>query len=131
MLPSIILIIGDLLVLFLFVLLGRQDHDLPFSLPEALETAIPFALGWLAALAVFRTYRPRTVASAGKAVLYALLTCCIAVPLGLLLRSLWIGRLPTGTFAIVAFPLIGSFMSVWRAVCALLFRFIFPGGKGL
>lgn len=121
--PILILVGGDLLVLFLFVLLGRQDHEMTFSVTAALQTAIPFALAWIAALAVFRTYRVRTVSSVGKAVLYALLTCLIAVPLGLLLRSLWLGRLPTGSFAIVAFPLIASFMTVWRALCALLFRF--------
>ena len=125
--PTLILLGGDLLVLFLFVLLGRQDHDMTFSFLAVLETAIPFALSWFIALAVFRTYRVRTVSSIGKAVLYALLTCCIAVPLGLLLRSLWLGRLPTGSFAIVAFPLIASFMSIWRALCALFFRLAFPG----
>ncbi|TNJ65359.1 DUF3054 domain-containing protein [Paenibacillus hemerocallicola] len=125
--PLLILVGGDLLVLFLFVLLGRQDHDMTFSLLAALPTAIPFALGWVIALAVVRTYRPSSVSSVGKAVLYALLTCCLAVPLGLVLRSLWLGRLPTGTFAVVAFPLIASFMIVWRALCALLFRRAFPG----
>lgn len=127
--PTLILLGGDLLVLFLFVLLGRQDHDMTFSFPAALETAIPFALGWFVSLAAFRTYRVRTVSSVGKAVLYALLTSLIAVPLGLLLRSLWLGRLPTGSFAIVAFPLIASFMSVWRALCALLLRWAFPGNR--
>ncbi|TMV48384.1 DUF3054 domain-containing protein [Paenibacillus mesophilus] len=124
--PTLILLGGDLLVLLLFVLLGRQDHDMTFSFPAALETAIPFALSWIAAVAVLRTYRARTVSSIGKAILYALLTCLIAVPLGLLLRSVWLGRLPTGSFAIVAFPLIASFMSVWRALCAVLFRWTFP-----
>lgn len=127
--PVLILVGGDLLVLFLFVLLGRQDHNMTFSLSAALQTSIPFAIGWLAAIAVFRTYRPRTVSTVGKAVLYALLTCCVAVPLGLLLRSLWLGRLPTGSFAIVAFPLIASFMTAWRALCALLLRRILPRGQ--
>lgn len=125
--PMLILVGGDLLVLFLFVLLGRQDHDMTFSFLAALPTAIPFALGWVISLAVVRTYRPRSVSSVGKSVLYALATCCLAVPLGLILRSLWLGRPPTGSFAVVAFPLIASFMIVWRALCAFLFRWAFPG----
>ncbi|MDF2722654.1 MAG: hypothetical protein K0Q59_2329 [Paenibacillus sp.] len=120
--PQLILVIGDMLVLFLFVLLGRQDHQMAFSWSEALETAIPFALGWLIALAVFRTYRTRTAATAGKAALFALLTCCVAVPLGLGFRSLWLGRLPNASFAIVAFPLIAAFMTVWRIFASFLLR---------
>lgn len=117
-----LLVGGDLLVLLLFVLAGRQDHAMAFSLAAALETAVPFALGWIAALLAVRTYRLRTVRSFGRAALYALLTCCIAVPLGLLIRSVWLGRLPAGSFAIVAFPLIASFMTVWRLLCVVLFR---------
>lgn len=114
------LVAGDLLVLFLFVLIGRHDHAMTFSLSAALETALPFALAWAVALGVLRTYRSRTVSAPGKAVLYALLTCLVAVPLGLLLRSVWLGRLPNGSFAVVAFPLIAAFMSVWRLACALI-----------
>ncbi|GAA3401334.1 DUF3054 domain-containing protein [Paenibacillus hodogayensis] len=120
--PVFLLVAGDLLVLYAFVIAGRQDHAMAFSLAASLETAFPFAIGWLAALAIVRTYRLRTVSSVGKAALYALLTCCIAVPLGLLLRSLWLGRLPNGSFAVVAFPLIASFMLIWRTLCVFLFR---------
>ena len=125
--PLLILVGGDLLVLFLFVLLGREDHDMTFSFLAALETALPFALSWMIALIIVRTYRPHTYSSVGKAVLYALLTCCIAVPLGLILRSVWLGRLPTGSFAIVAFPLIAPFMTIWRALYALFSRLTFRG----
>lgn len=125
--PVFVLVGGDLLVLFLFVLAGRQDHELAFSLSAALQTALPFAISWIAALAAVRSYRIRTVATPGKAVLYALLTCCIAVPLGLVLRSIVLQRLPAGSFAIVAFPLIASFMIVWRLICFGLHKWVFSG----
>lgn len=117
---ALVLIGGDLLVLLLFVLAGRRDHGMDFSWTASLETALPFALGWLIALALVRTYRPAAYAGPGKAALYALLTCCIAVPLGLIFRSVWLGRLPNGSFAVVAFPLIAAFMTVWRVLFALV-----------
>ena len=120
--PALLLACGDLLVLFVFVLAGREDHDLAFSLSASLQTAFPFAIGWIVALLVCRTYRLSAVAAPGKAVMYALLTCLVAVPVGLLLRSFLLGRPPAGSFAVVAFPLIAAFMTVWRLVCVWLFR---------
>lgn len=122
--PVPLLIVGDVIVLLLFVILGRQDHGMAFSLQVTIETAVPFALGWAAALAVFRTYRSSTLASPGKAALYALLTCLLAVPIGLALRALWQGSWPTLLFTVVAFPLVGGFMTVWRFGCALTLKLI-------
>lgn len=120
------LVAGDLLVLFLFVLLGREDHAMAFSLSASIETAVPFVIGWAAALAIARTYRLSSIASVRKAFGWALLTCLIAVPIGLALRSIWLGRLPGGSFAIVAFPLVAGFMTVWRVICVWLFSFFLP-----
>jgi len=127
--PVFALVAGDLLVLFVFVLLGREDHDMSFSLSASLETAVPFVVGWIAALAIARTYRLSSIASARKAFGWALLTCLIAVPIGLALRSVWLGRLPGGSFAIVAFPLVAGFMTVWRVICVWLFSLFLPNRR--
>jgi hypothetical protein len=120
--PLSILVAGDLIALLLFVLIGRTgSHGMPFSLLHSLPTAVPFAAGWIFASAVLRGYRSTAVSSPARAVLSSFLICCLAVPIGLLFRSLWLWRPPGLVFALVAFPLTALFMLPWRLLFALAF----------
>jgi hypothetical protein len=120
--PLSILVAGDLTALLLFVLIGRTgSHGMPFSLLQSLPTAVPFAAGWIIASAMLRGYRSSAVSAPVKAVLSSLIICCLAVPIGLLFRSLWLWRPPGIIFALVAFPLTALFMSSWRLLFALAF----------
>lgn len=122
-----ILLIGDLLALFLFVLVGQADHQtintanpLVGALPNVLSLGIP----WLILAWLLRAY-PR-----GEAAPPALpgflgrsaLAWVIAAPLGLLVRMLYLGRgsIPI-PFLLVTLAAGGLFLLGWRLIFWLIY----------
>ena len=116
---SLILLAGDLIALSLFVLVGQRDHEtidptnpLLGMLPNVVAFAIPWsvAAGWLGALQwgdhEGRPYRffARTLNA-----------WLVAAPLGLLLRSAFLGRavIPT-LFVVATFSFGALFLFAWR-----------------
>jgi hypothetical protein len=121
----LILLIGDVLVLLLFVFLGERDHNIAGDQPLArwLLTTFEFALPWVVAAWVLGAYPSGDAIMPRALLLRSMNAWLIALPLALLLRSLING---TGTiialFMIVALTLGGAFMLIWRLVFALLWR---------
>lgn len=114
------LLIGDWLLLLLFVFIGQRDHEMAVvgSLPSLLTTTLALALPWTAAawaLGVLRLpdsmdWRPwlGRVATAWL----------VAAPLGLLLRALVRGQASIVVpFMLVILGLGLLFMLGWRAGC--------------
>ncbi len=124
----LILLIGDVLVLLLFVFLGERDHNIADDQPIArwLLTTFEFALPWVVAAWVLGAYPngANVDALAPRALLLRSLNAwLIALPLALLLRSLISGTgMIIALFMIVALTLGGAFMLIWRLVFALLWR---------
>lgn len=119
-----LLIMGDLLALILFVLVGQTDHgtvdkDSPFL--GVLQASWGFALLWLLigwALDAFPHFEDWTARILlGR----ALLTWLVAAPLGLLLRSLVLSRLNIPTLFLAATLGFGVlFLWAWRLLIVLI-----------
>ena len=113
------LLIGDWLVLLLFVLVGQRDHAIsgPGALPSLLNTAVSLGLPWTAAAFVLGAYRLRPDPGWRAWLGRALNAWLVAAPLGLLLRSLLRGQdaIPV-TFILVAMSIGGLMIVGWRAV---------------
>jgi len=143
----LILLVGDLIAVVVFVVIGQSDHNLVNEANPVLgvlmttaEFAVPWAVaGWL--LGAFRTGdyvgagrapaqgdRPLRFATGtfGKGRPYAsflgrsLNTWLVAAPIGILIRSYALGRavIPT-MFLVATLGFGGMFMLGWRAVLAV------------
>lgn len=120
---SIILLAGDLMALSLFVFVGQRDHEtidpanpLLGMLPNIVAFAIPWTIAaWrLGALRIDEAFR---VAPFFARTLNAWL---VTVPLGILLRSAFLGRAVIPTMFIVATLGFGAlFLLAWRAAFAI------------
>jgi Protein of unknown function (DUF3054) len=100
---------ADAACLAVFVLLGRQSHDLNSGFTWYVTVLWPFLLGWFAAAAALRLYatwpnRPLALAA----------TCIAGTAIALLLRA-WITQRATPlAFIIVAYAFIALTVFGWR-----------------
>ncbi|GAB4437532.1 MAG: DUF3054 domain-containing protein [Anaerolineae bacterium] len=116
---SWILVGGDLLVLLVFVAIGRNSHALSVAdISAGLMTALPFVLNWFAIAPWFGLYNPALNRSFRDVLPRLAATWIIAVPVAHVLRALLLGRsIPGGipfTFVLVSLGFIGLAMLVWR-----------------
>ena len=115
----IILIVGDLLVILSFIWIGRNIHSLSVAdVVAALSAALPFVLSWFVITPWFGIYRAEISTNWKQLVPRLLLAWLVAGPVGLILRTLFLGRpIPAGiipAFAIIALVYIGLVALVWR-----------------
>ncbi|MFN8453221.1 MAG: DUF3054 domain-containing protein [Anaerolineae bacterium] len=115
------LVIGDVLVLLLFVWVGRGTHSLPGSdIAAALATAAPFVLGWFVVAPWLGLYKAGVSQNLAKLLPRLLLAWLIAGPLSALLRAIFQGRpLPEGIIPIFVLVTTGfgfAFFLVWRLI---------------
>lgn len=116
----LILLLGDLIALSLFVLVGQRDHEtidptnpLLGMLPNVVAFAIPWSIaaGWLGAIRIDVPFR---IVPFFARTLNAWL---VAAPIGLLLRSAILGRAVIPTLFVVATLGFGAlFLLGWRVV---------------
>ncbi len=78
----------DLTALVLFIAAGMRSHTAGTQAEVFLRNAVPVTVAWVGAAFLFRTYRPPTVPVLLK-------TWIIAVPIAVVIRSVWVGS-PTG-----------------------------------
>jgi hypothetical protein len=119
-----LLLAGDLVTLGLFAIAGRRNHDEATGLAAVgavSETALPFVLGWIAAVILVRTARLEGVTSVGTTLRQTVPGWVIAFPVVVLLRALVLGRFSPWTFYLVAFLLAFALLAAWRVA------FIFGG----
>lgn len=114
-----VLVIGDLLVILSFVIIGRQSHALALADVGAdLFTALPFVVGWFVVAPWLGLYGATESVTPVKLLPRLLLTWLIAVPLGQILRALLLQRpIPGGipvTFVLVSLAYLGLVMLAWR-----------------
>jgi hypothetical protein len=115
-----ILLAGDLIALLLFVLIGQADHgtiDASNPIAGALRNVVSLAVPWLILAWLLRAY-PRTEAPALPGFLgRSALAWAIAVPIGLLIRMIWLGRggIPI-PFLLVTLAAGALFLLGWRLI---------------
>lgn len=124
-----LLLLGDLVALYLFVLGGQLDHELlPGANPlwYTLTRALPFLAVWLATVWLLGTYRLPLVTgrqlfwSLGVGAVHAWV---IAGPLGVLLRALLLGRATIPTLFLVTTLGFGTlFLLAWRLLFGLIYQ---------
>jgi Protein of unknown function (DUF3054) len=100
---------ADAACLALFVVLGRESHDLSSGISWYLTVLWPFLLGWFAAAAALRLY-----ASWPNRWLLLGATWVAGSAVALVLRSLITGRASPLAFIIVAYAFIGLTVFGWR-----------------
>ncbi len=113
------LLIGDWLVLLLFVFIGQRDHAIsgPGALPSMLNTAFSLALPWTVAAFALGAHRLRPDPGWRAWLGRALNAWLVAAPLGLLLRALLRGQDAIPVVFILVATSIGGLMIVgWRAL---------------
>ncbi len=116
-----ILIVGDILALVLWVVVGLESHQMTSGmLGNVLRVSAPFLIGWFGVAAFTGAYR----IDEGRARFLGrtALTWLAAVAIGLLLRATLFGNDFVPTFALVTLVVTGVFMLGWRAVAALVLR---------
>lgn len=119
----LMMLLGDLIVLVVFIMIGRSDHDMTFSFWDSIVTAFPFMLAWLPIAWLTGAYRSRAfTAGVGSALLRTLLTSVIAIPVGLILRSWMYDKELFTAFFLVTLILLTLFMLIWRGLFAAAVR---------
>ncbi len=112
------LVVADAVALMVFVVAGIRSHHEVGALDLFIRNAVPLEVGWFAVSAVAATYRRPGLRT-------LLVTWIVAVPVGLVVRSIWVGS-PSGT-RLVVFVGIGLlftllFLLAGRGVVSLLGR---------
>lgn len=114
------LVVGDVVTFLAFAALGRRAHSMGSALDDVVGTAVPFMVAWFVAAPFTGAFRDDATASPMQGARRAALAWLLAFPLGLLLRTPIVGRLPHISFAIVAGVFTLLFLTGWRALFARL-----------
>lgn len=130
----IVLIIGDLITLILFAVIGRSTHGEAAGFDAAmqvLETAAPFLIGWFVAAPFVGAFRANLLNRPGALLGRTALAWLIACPIGLGLRALIRQSPVIMTFALVTFATVLLMLLVWRGLFVLITRrsFTQPGSR--
>ncbi len=109
-----ILIVGDIIVLYLFMMFGRMSHEESLHLLAVSETAAPFVVGWLIASVLVGAYRLEKIQTYAGSAQRAVLAWVIGIPLGFIVRALILQRWFHWTF--IAITMVGTllFILAWR-----------------
>ncbi len=121
-----ILLIGDVLAVAAFVIVGQYFHNMTAMANAALRAVeqiaaigLPFILlAWL--LSAYPVHRPATWAEVGRLLLRSMLAFIYAAPAGLFIRAWLLGQ-PTVLLAFAGMALLFSALFVlgWRAIFAV------------
>lgn len=109
-------IVFDVVLVVVFVLIGRSSHSEGFSIAGTLNTAWPFLAGLLVGWLALRAWlRPRQIVWTGIGVWLS------TVVVGLVLRAVSDQGVQL-SFAIVTAVLLAIFLLGWRALSSLIIR---------
>ncbi len=116
-----VLVLGDVLALIAFAVVGVRNHDLGGGLLlNLVRISAPFLIGWFIAALAVGAYRVARDGGRGAFMLRSTLAWFLGVVvLGLLLRNTVFGEDFSQVFAIVTAVSTGLFLLGWRAIYAL------------
>lgn len=123
--------VGDLLVFLIFAAVGRASHGLLTEgsvLWGVVRAAAPFVLAWWIVAGLFRLHRPDPALPLAQAAWRTGLTWLGAWGLGLLLRSLFLGRPAPIAFALITLAGNGLLLIAWRLLLQVWLRHQAPSG---
>jgi len=106
----------DVLGIAAFVLIGMRSHSDAAAVSIFLRNFVPFTGSWVVVAWLVGTYRPPTPIG-------LIATLLIAIPIGVLLRALWVRSWSAGevlTFALVALVFATMLIGLGRAISAVL-----------
>jgi hypothetical protein len=112
--PAIIAAAADLVLVLVFVLIGRGSHDEGFWLVGSLNTAWPFIVGLAVGWFAFRAWRAPL-----SLVRSALPVWASTVVVGVALRALS-GQGVAVSFVVVTLLVLALFLVGWRALASLV-----------
>jgi len=122
------LLAGDMIVLILFVLLGRASHSVTGqgALMAFANTAAPFTLAWVLVGTVVGMYSGRALYPLGRVIWRTALAALLAAPLGVVMRAVWLARPVAPSFVVVATLVTLVMMLIWRVGWSRLRRLWWP-----
>lgn len=119
----IALVLGDILAVLIFVIIGRLSHRMVSAegnLLAIINTGIPFAIAWVLVGIATGQYRPAALHPVMNIILRTLLTGVLASPLGGFLRSVWLGEALILSFLLVATSFSTLTVGIYRLLWARL-----------
>lgn len=119
----ITMIVGDVLVLFLFVMVGRRSHEISLFAPHLLETVVPLVLSWLLFATATGTFNPALLKRPWSMVGRITLAWAIACPVGLVVRAYLLDRDIVPMFAVITFGMIWALLLIWRMALAQFVKY--------
>lgn len=109
---------GDVLALLLFSAVGRFNHGFPVLDLETLKTADPFIAGWFLSAYFLGGYGEDGQGMNGrsKAIVTALKSWVLGMPLGIGIRAIEQGHLPPTNFMLVTMGSTAVLLVGWRSL---------------
>ena len=118
---TLILLIGDLAILGMFALAGRETHATgdPNLIVNALPTLTPFVLIWLLVAIPMGVYRPNVYGFVPLTIIRTLSAWIVAGPIALYARALLLARTSIPVpFILVTMGLNGGLLLMWHIFLA-------------
>lgn len=120
---TLLLSAGDVICLLIFASIGRANHGEALTVGKALQTALPFILGWFAVAPFTGGLSPK---KDEDWVSTAATRWILGIPLGIVFRSVSRGYIPETSFVVVSMVATAVFLGGWRA----LFANVISGSSG-
>lgn len=118
-----VLVIGDLLMLLIFVVIGRISHGMTSDwLVNVLRIAAPFVVGWGIAALIVGAYRPQDWNLPKAFMARSVAAWLLADGLAFLLRHFVMQDRITLPFALTSIAFTGLFLLAWRIAFLTLHR---------
>jgi biotin transporter BioY len=115
-----LLIVGDLLMLLLFVVIGRISHGMTSDwLINIARIATPFVLGWVIAALIVGAYRPNLWRRPSDYLTRSAAAWLMGVGIAFLLRHFLMQDRITVPFALTSIAFTGLFLLGWRLIFLL------------
>lgn len=110
-----ILLLGDAVQIFLFMVVGLQFHD--SGVTRFLPNFIPFAFAWWLA----GHYTNQWAVPTWRSLWTVLPAAALAAPLGAVLRAAWLGSVALPLFTAITAAGLALVFILWRALFLLIF----------
>lgn len=116
-----ILILGDLVVLLIFFVMGKREHHMEITLSSVLSSAYPFLIAWLIIGFIFGVFNPERYRTWRSFIIKTLSAWVIAGLLGMTLRSLILWKQIDLQFTVVVIVFNLVTIAIWRLIYMLVY----------